>query len=87
MRRSLHDLTDRERSQLQDSLALPIGEFAALIIGALLTLAFFLGPAELATDARDIVRAAAANVTGAASQVGNRQEARAADHNPPPARP
>jgi hypothetical protein len=87
MKPSFHELTDRQRSQLQYSLALPVGEFAALIIGALLTLAFFLGPPEFATDAKDIVRAAAANVSGAVSHLGDRQEARAAEHNPPPARP
>jgi hypothetical protein len=86
MQRGLHELSEREKGQVHDSLALPVGEFAALIIGAVLTLAFFLGPPSLANTAKEVVRAAAAGVAGAASGLGDRLEARAAERAPPPAR-
>ena len=70
---SKHDLHELSNRQTIEALKLPVGEFAALIISALLTLAFFLGPPTLGTQVRNAVRVTASALSGA--------EARAAEHH------
>jgi hypothetical protein len=84
MRRDLNELSDRQRIEIQETLNLPVGEFAALIIGALFTLVFFFGPPTLGADLRNAVRATASALTGAVADVSDRFEARAAEHRVKP---
>jgi hypothetical protein len=84
MKRDLHELSDRQRIEIQETLNLPVGEFAALIIGALFTLAFLLGPPSLGTELRNAVRTTASAVTSAVADLGDRFEARAAEHRAKP---
>jgi hypothetical protein len=85
MKRPLHDLSDRERIELQETLNIPVGEFAALLIGAFLTLSFFFMPSQLATEAKNIAIATAGSVSEGLTHLG-RVEARAAERNAAPGR-
>lgn len=83
MKRGLHELSEREKSQAQDQLMIPMGEFAALFAGALLVLSLLFGPATLKSAARHVALASVATFSGAIGQIGTigtRMEARASEH-------
>ena len=84
MKRDPHELSEREKSQLQEELLIPTGEFVALFIGALLTLGLLAGPLTLAGATKNVLVASVATFSGAVAHVatmGSRMEARASDQS------
>jgi hypothetical protein len=82
MKRGLHELSEREKSQVQDRLTIPVGEFIALLVAALLTLGLLFGPPTLASVARNTALATIATFSSAVTQIGmigSRMEARASE--------
>ena len=84
MTRGVHELSEYEKRQAQDRLMIPIGEFVALLIGAVLMLGLLFSPPTLAGAAKDVVQATAATFSGAIAQIGTlgtRMEARASERD------
>jgi len=84
MKRGLHDLSELEKSQVQDRLMIPAGEFIALFAAALLTLGLIFGPPTLAGVARNAAVATVGTFSSAVSQlgmIGSRMEAKASEQS------
>ena len=82
MKRVLHDLSEREKSQERERLTIQAGEFIALFTAALLTLGLLFGPPTLVSMARNGVLATVAAFWGAVTQlgmIGSRMEAKASE--------
>ena len=89
MKRVLHELSEREKSQEWERLTIPAGEFIALFTAALLTLGLLFGPPTLAGAARNGVLATVATFSGAVGQIemmGSRMEAKASEQAAAPAK-
>jgi hypothetical protein len=82
MKRSLHELSERERSQAREELMIPTGEFLGLFTAALLTLGLIAGSLTLVSAPKAAMRASAATLSSAVAHKGmtpSQIESKAAD--------